>query len=143
MMRYKLESISDFITKDLLRMQKGTLAARYGGIFMVFFTSGLCHVMMDVWSQIPLRECRAMDFFYAQAFGIMLEDGVQALYRKARGVKRTDAEPKFWIKAIGFMWTMVFVVWSTPMWIYPGMRNAKNGPRSQLLPFSVVKKFLQ
>ncbi len=52
-------------------------------------------------------------FYCTQALGIMLEDGMQALYRYARGTQRNPEPPSRWIRMAGYRWVIAFVVWST------------------------------
>lgn len=142
MMRYKLEGTSNFIVFDILNLPRRTLITRYVKLFCVFFISGLCHVLMDIWGPIPLRECRALQYFMYHVFIFMFEDAVQGAYRASFGVKRTNAEPRLWIKLIGFVWVVGVMIWVTPMWVFPGLRHALSGDKAQLLPFSVVKLIL-
>lgn len=67
-------------------------------------------------------------FFLLQAFGVMVEDGVQAT---VGGM----AIPGPCRRMIGYMWVAVFLVWSTPVWMFPPMRQGDSGP---MVPFSLV-----
>ena len=67
-------------------------------------------------------------FFLLQAFGVMVEDGVQAI---VGGM----AIPGPFRRMMGYMWVAVFLVWSTPVWMFPPMRQGDSG---QMVPFSLV-----
>lgn len=83
-----------------------------------------------------------MEFFLIQALGIIFEDTVQSLYRAAKvrssGSLNEERMPQIlsWTKALGYLWVVIFLVWSTPTWIYPMMRQPRGAP---LLPFGPVK----
>ncbi|KAG9237506.1 membrane bound O-acyl transferase family-domain-containing protein [Amylocarpus encephaloides] len=144
LMRPKLTTLSNFFINNLLHLPKSTpherIFHRYASLLGVFFFSGLCHVAMDIWGVIPLLESGALEFFCAQAGGIMLEDGVSSFYLRLRGVhKNKDRKPSVWQRVLGAMWVASWLIWTTPMWIYPGMRRPVTGPKGELLPFSLVK----
>ncbi len=77
-------------------------------------------------------------FFCTQAFGIILEDGVQALFgRVLPGCKETSAYQLF-SKAAGYVWVSAFMVWSTPGWMYPSLYANKGEQKDMIVPYSVV-----
>ena len=47
------------------------------------------HVTSDLGASIPLSQSGAFLVFTTQALGIKLEDGVQEMYRRIRGVTRS------------------------------------------------------
>ena len=67
-------------------------------------------------------------FFLLQAFGIMVEDAVQALTERLAMLRPMR-------RLIGYSWVGVFLVWSTPVWMFPPMRQGDSG---QMVPFSIV-----
>lgn len=77
MMQYKLLATADWGVYTVLGIHRGGLTARYAHLFSVFFTSGLCHVLMDIIGPIKLSETYALRFFVLQAVGITIEDGIQ------------------------------------------------------------------
>lgn len=77
-----------------------------------------------------------MQFFCIQTLGIMLEDAVQALYWSYRGEK-VGASP--WAAtALGYLWVVAWMVWTSPVWIYPSMQRDQGG---RILPVSIISLF--
>lgn len=64
------------------------------------------------------------------------------LWRKWRGVSREDEQgpPRLWARILGGVWVVGWLIWTTPMWVYPGLRAAARvtGNKGEFLPFSVV-----
>lgn len=141
--RQRLSGPANFMTNDLLGLQKGTLVARYTAIFLTFLLSGFMHLAADLASGIPWQQSGAIRFFCIQVIGIMLEDGVQAIYRSARGLhrspgNRSPGQPPLWTRLIGYIWVLAFLSWSSPAWIYPTLRMNKGEDKDVVLPFSFV-----
>lgn len=69
----------------------------------------------------------------------MIEDGVQALYRAFCGFER-NAEMKSprWARPLGFIWVSLFLIWSTPAFIYPMLAASKGEEKDEVLPFSLI-----
>lgn len=63
----------------------------------------------------------------------MLEDAIQALYRSYRGEK-AGASPRA-ATALGYLWVLAWMVWTTPLWTYPSMQRGKG---ERILPFSLM-----
>ena len=142
MMRYKNESVANWLAWDVFGLQKGTNFGRYVHIFLVFMNSGACHVLMDIIGPIPLAECEAMQFFFTHALLFLFEDAVVSTWRRFRGKGRSNQDPSIWIKLLGAAWVCVVHVWATPIWVYPGLRHAISGKKAELLPFSITQAFL-
>ena len=71
--------------------------------------------------------------------GIILEDGVQAMYRSMRGLSRgTQKQPSLWARLVGYAWVVLFLTWSTPAFTYPMSAGYKGEERDEILPFSLV-----
>lgn len=76
--------------------------------------------------------------------GIMVEDGVQALWKRvqpASDAKESDAEgdaPPFWIRAVGFLWVMVWLG-VTSTWYFHPMSHLPQ-EETFLVPFSLVER---
>ncbi|PWY93565.1 hypothetical protein BO94DRAFT_563945 [Aspergillus sclerotioniger CBS 115572] len=137
-LRTNFTAVSNFLTRDILNLPKPSLLERYTNVFLVFCLSGIMHVVIDVVSNIPVRESGAMRFFLSFPFGYMIEDGVQAGWRKLQGSKKkAGTEAEWWERAIGFVWvvgflTVTFVPYSEPM---------QKGPERLfvLVSWSIVK----
>ena len=71
-----------------------------------------------------------------QALGIMIEDTVQGIFRWLNAQKRTAASPRGWKRAFGFLWLLIWLTWTTPVWVYPiAQRSSGKG----ILPFSLLR----
>lgn len=111
-----------FITYDVLRLPREGLIQRYTLIFFVFFASGCFHTVSDIGASVALNQSGALRFFTTQALGIMLEDGVQEIYRCMRG----GTKPALWSRIVGYAWVLAFISWSTAAWQYPALLIAKK-----------------
>lgn len=80
------------------------------------------HVTSDLGAGIPRSQSGALRFFTTQALGIMLEDGVQEMYRRIRGGTRSA----LWSRVVGYVWVFLFLSWSTAAWQYPMLLIAKE-----------------
>lgn len=83
--------------------------------------SGLMHIAGDFGGGVSLTTSGAIHFFCIQTVGIMIEDGVQALYRGRFGNSQG-----LLCKVIGYVWVFVFLAWSSPVWVYPVSRTMKR-----------------
>ena len=135
--RMTFEGVSTFMTRDVLKLRKGSVINRYMNIFLTFLVSGFIHLGSDFARGISFRESGAIQFWCMQAFGIMFEDSVQAAYRSLTGKTRLEPVP-LWAKCIGYVWTLAFLTWTTPVWTYPHFQRFK--PQLDFMfPFSVAK----
>lgn len=135
--RQKFLAPANFLASSVLRVPKGTLLARYTVLSLTFIISGAHHQLGDVASGVPWEEAGAMRFFVMQAVGIIVEDTVQGIYRWLMGQERTAAKPTRWKRALGFMWLLVWLIWTTPVWVYPvAQRSTGRG----ILPVSLLRQ---
>ena len=67
----------------------------------------------------------------------MLEDAVQWVVFD--GVLGLDIGGRWWGKAVGYVWVLALLTYTTPGWAYPGLRRNKGGWRDELLSFSIVR----
>ncbi|KAL8995981.1 MAG: hypothetical protein Q9169_004397 [Polycauliona sp. 2 TL-2023] len=123
------------LTFSVLGVQHDTFLARYTLILLTFIISGILHQLSDLACGVPWMHGGAIHFFTMQAFGIMLEDAVQAMYRSAYGRKRTNEKPEGWKLWFGSGWVLLWLFWTTPLWAYPIMQRW-NGEGA--VPFSVL-----
>jgi len=98
-----------FIADQILWLPKGGLWARYLKIILIFIISGLIYAAADIAGGIPFEKQGTTRFFVTQAFGIIIEDTVEALYHFSYGndIKRSRAPG--WAKTIGYVWTFAFL----------------------------------
>ena len=115
----------------MLCIPPGTIVARYSKILFTFAVSGALHVASDFGGGVPLTESGALRFFCTQTIGIMLEDSVQEIYRRVFRKKENKLA-----KAIGYIWVVAFLSWSTPVWVYPVVRTMER--EDMLLKLSVL-----
>ena len=79
------------------------------------------HIVADYGGNVPREQSGAMEFFCTQALGIMIEDGVQEVWRLMGGRKNT-----LFTRSVGFIWTIGFISWSSPIWVYPVARGMRR-----------------
>ena len=112
---------AEYATHTLLHIPKGTLVARYTKIFFAFYVSGTMHLIADSGGAVTISESGALRCFCTQALGIMIEDAVQELYRRSGGDQKSCLP-----KAVGYIWVVLFLSWSSPVWVYPVARTMKR-----------------
>lgn len=95
---------------------------------IAFVISALIHYRSDQVIGIPDAENGAMIFFPLQVVGIMVEDAISSMTSKALPVSMR--------RILGWTWTLGFLVWTTPIWVYPNTRLGINS--ALLLPFRIV-----
>lgn len=98
------------------------------------------HIGHDVGGAVEVgRRHGAMRFFCTQFLGIVVEDGVQALWSRGLGGRGRGGRGERWMRRlVGYLWVMAFMVWSVPVFQYPVM-VAKRPVGDELLPFSVAR----
>lgn len=141
-LRQILSSPARFTTYTILGLRKGGLLGRYTFIFLTFLLSGLLHICSDLTAGHSWRVSGGMRFFCVQTLGIMLEDAVQAAYRAlqrftAKGPKRNEVSSLE--RAVGYLWVLVWMMWSVPAYAYPSARRNKG---EGVLPFSLLEGIL-
>ena len=78
---------------------------------MIFFISGLTHALTDVAEGYSWQQQGSVQYFCTQVVGIMLEDGVQAIYNAIRGTRRNARhQPERWTRLVGYVWVLAFQV---------------------------------
>lgn len=70
-----------------------------------------------------------------QALGIIIEDVAQGIFRTVKRQSRSPGRPKGWRRALGSIWLLFWLFWTTPDWNYPiAQRSSGQG----ILPFSLL-----
>ena len=140
-MRRPLCSSATFVTRDLLGLPKGSLLARYTHLIFVFAFSGLLHMVGHVAEGSSLSaSADVFQFFVTQGAGIMVEDGLSALYRRwiiSEERSRLSRSTRAAEMVSAYAWVLLFLTWSTPVWLYNIAVNPSSEP---FLPFSIVRK---
>ena len=80
-----------------------------------------------------------MTFFCTQAVGIIIEDGAQTFYHWAMPDRKDALIHQPFAKILGYIWVVIFMVWSTPAWIYPSLYANRGEDKDLIVPFSLVK----
>ncbi|KAF3940854.1 hypothetical protein ABW19_dt0206861 [Dactylella cylindrospora] len=123
-LRWHFSKPASFITHQVLRLPKEGLVQRYVNIFFVFFISGCMHANQSYMLGMgQIGAVRELIFFCAMPVGIMVEDGIQWLFRSQK-VRKGEEEEGFvwWKRAIGYVWVWGLLVWLAPLIDYPKLR---------------------
>ncbi|KAK6343838.1 hypothetical protein TWF696_007494 [Orbilia brochopaga] len=129
-LRWHLSKPAQFITHAVLRLPHKGLVQRYVNILCVFMLSGVMHAgqsyMMLQRQGIELRQkaaLREMAFFTTMAVGIMIEDGVQWLFRNEKERKGEQEEGfVLWKRIVGYVWVWGAMILVAPFIDYPKFR---------------------
>ncbi|KAI9706837.1 MAG: hypothetical protein M1812_008212 [Candelaria pacifica] len=139
-LRRQLSAFANLFTYSILHLPRGILIARYTHIFFAFFGSGMMHLIADIGGKVRVRDSGCLSFFCAQALGIVLEDGVQEMYRRLRGSSTPGPLEKGAMRVLGYAWVVVFLSWSAPAWIYPWLQVARK--EDNILSFGNFRSIL-
>jgi hypothetical protein len=143
-LRYTLSSTSSFITERVLKLTKPSLIERYTNVLFVFTLSGIVHIFQDIgYGKSNTRhQLGTLAFFQSFAFGIMIEDGVQELWRRFSGTMiRSEASEgtPLWRKVAGAIWVMVFISMVSPWYHYPQVFIPWE--KRWIIPIDLTEKF--
>ncbi|KAJ3496840.1 hypothetical protein NLJ89_g10429 [Agrocybe chaxingu] len=112
MFRGGFSSHADFFAKALNLPAKSKLTT-YFKLFAVFAISACMHHLADVGILHSWTKSGAIEFFLLQAVGIMVEDGMLALARRA-GFKAS-----LFTRILGYGWVLAWFGFCMPRWIDP------------------------
>lgn len=135
---HKLNSISRYVTYDLMGIRPHTPAAKSTRIGTVFGVSAYMHFLIDISAGIHAQESGAIRFFSTQTFGLLAESLVSYVNFSFRPQGRAVPTSKMQ-KALGYAWVAVFLVWSLPAYIYPMMYRSAMGLDDSVVPVSLVR----
>lgn len=126
-LRWPLVATASFITRTILHLPQPSILERYTNIFLCFFVSGLIHLAAQ-YKGPTLEKSGAVEFFSLSALAIMVEDCVQALWKRlptsdsgANTTKLnslTNVNPVLWKKLVGSAWVLCFLVAVGPFYSY-------------------------
>lgn len=143
MFRQSFSTPASWLAHELLGLPRHGAVPRYLKLVTTFLLSGLLHFYIDSACSMSVSESGAVRFFITQAFGIMIEDGIQEIWtgfkRHSQYLKGHQAGVQQWEKMIGFAWTVAFLAWSTPVWSYPSIRRQTGEAKDAVLPFSMLQ----
>ena len=140
-LRQRLGNSATWLTQSVLGLRRGTLAARYAHLFLVFFHSGVYHLLINIAEGTDLRHSTSVTFFVTQAVAIAVEDLVIWLGQRALGVKPgvAGSRPSLGWRILGYVWTALFLAWSFPVWAYPIIARSQGVPEHRFTLFSVAE----
>ncbi|KAJ5357884.1 hypothetical protein N7541_005042 [Penicillium brevicompactum] len=143
-MRRPFTSVSNYIARNVLNLPRSSILERYTNLFTVFFISAVFHVVVDILQSIPMEKSGLMSFYLAFVLGIMLEDGVQEVWKRT-GCPDASREAmvhhstnimSFWKRAIGFIWVTIWLG-ATSTWYFAPMTQSATGDL-HMVPLSVA-----
>ena len=94
------------------------------------------HLVSDLAQGLAWKRSGATRFFCTQTIGIIGEDAIRTLFRRFLPNKE-GSKPRTFYKVRGYVWVFIFLVWSTPSWIYPSMYENKGEEKDLVVPYSV------
>ena len=139
-MRSGLEGVSNFLTHDLLHLPTQGILQRYTKLLFSFGLSGIMHIFADTGGGLSMRQSGALQFFCMQALGIMIEDGVQEIYKQFTK-RKTGTIPSRSERIIGYTWVMIFLIWTSPVWVFPATLQMRE--EEAMLSLSAVKLLIR
>lgn len=145
MFRQTFSGPATFIVEDFLKIPTRTKRARYTKIFLTFFISGLFHKLVDMAGGMTAQESGSLHFFCTQAFGIVIEDMAQDVYFyfSTSQTKPNRKPSPLWTRLLGYVWLATFLVWSSPVVIFPAIRRNRGEPKDRVIPFSILGLLLR
>ncbi|KAI1357568.1 membrane bound O-acyl transferase family-domain-containing protein [Xylaria arbuscula] len=117
-----------FVDNALPFLPQSSFAARYARLTTAFLISGVLHYRADQIMGVTNAENGAVIFFLLHPFCICLEDTV-ALIAFA-------FLPKPLRRITGYLWVLVFFIWSSPVYTYPSTRLGID--TAALLPVRLI-----
>ncbi|KXX73084.1 hypothetical protein MMYC01_210599, partial [Madurella mycetomatis] len=121
--RKRINAPANWITKDVLRLPRGTLLARYVAVILTFTMSTFQHATGDVASGISISRTGSPSFFLVQALGFMMEDLFQYIWRQ---VAPAWAHNTWYTKVFGYIWVFAWMFWCTPFYAFPVSANNRG-----------------
>lgn len=110
-----------------------SIVSRYTHLTIAFFISGLIHAHADQLMGVANAENGALVFFLLHAAAIMLEDLLGSLLGSLLPVRLRHF--------LRYLWVFAFFAWSSPIWIYSGMRLGLSS--AALLPVRMVGPWIE
>ncbi|OQD82255.1 hypothetical protein PENANT_c022G01824 [Penicillium antarcticum] len=134
LLQQPLTSMGTFVTRDLLCLPSRSPLERYTNVFVVFFLSGGLHVVLDFVQGIPMRESGAVLFFAMAPLGLLIEDGIKALWKSQTLSGKSTPRP-MWQKTLDLLWAMAWLGVTSTWYFYPQMLRPQN---QALVPFTLA-----
>ncbi|KAJ5832818.1 hypothetical protein N7474_001129 [Penicillium riverlandense] len=134
LLRQPFTAISNWIARDIMHLPRPSVLERYTNICLVFLQSGLLHVLLDAVVGMPTRYSGALPFFTSFTLGIMIEDGIQELYKRMTG-SEGHIVPR-WKRAVGHLWVIIWLGVTSTWYLRPISQNTPPHELS-IVPFSI------
>ncbi|KAL2837045.1 membrane bound O-acyl transferase family-domain-containing protein [Aspergillus pseudoustus] len=116
-LRVPLTSNATFLA-SLLGLAPTSRGAHWLRVVIAFTGSGIIHSLCDIGFGVPLDKTGGIYFYTLQIGGFVVESVVSTVYarlRKTFGLRLgRNVEG-----VVGYIWVLVFLAWSTPVWINP------------------------
>lgn len=134
MFRCFLTGHADLVVDHTLPfISRHSAISRYTRLAIAFFISGLIHHHSNQLMGVPNAENGAVVFFLLHAAFIMVEDALGPLF--------IALLPECARHVLGYLWVFAFFTWTSPVWIYSGMRLGTSS--AALLPVRVVGPWIE
>lgn len=134
MFRCFLTGHADLVVDHTLPfVSRHSAVSRYMRLAIAFFISGLIHHHADQLMGVPNAENGAVVFFLLHAAFIMVEDALGPVF-----IALLPERPRH---ILGYLWVFAFFTWTSPVWIYSGMRLGISS--AALLPVRVVGPWIE
>jgi hypothetical protein len=102
-----------------------------------FLLSGMMHLLVDISEGISPLKSGAIMFFCTQIPGILIEGFVAKIYWQLFVPSEREANiPEM---VAGYLWVVLFLAWSTPIYLYPMLYRSNLGMEDSWVPFSVLE----
>lgn len=96
--------MADYAAHENLHLPRKGALQRYSKIFIIFGLSGAMHVIADRGGGLTVSRSGAMQFLLMQAIRIMIEDGVQVIWKRMAGDARGHSPGVArWEKTVGYI----------------------------------------
>lgn len=141
-LRQPFTAVSNFISRKLLHLPRLSILERYTNNFLVALLSALLHTLVDTVQGTPLDYSGSLAFFLSMILGMMIEDGVRALWNRVQppsDTKQSSGEASLpaWRRAVGLVWVMGWLGVTSTFYFHP-ISQLPAG-ETTLVPLSLVE----
>ncbi|KAJ5816720.1 hypothetical protein N7447_008953 [Penicillium robsamsonii] len=143
-MRQPFTSLGNFVARDALNLTRSSVLERYTNLFIVFLVSAIFHVIVDILQSIPMESSGSIPFYLAFVLGIMIEDGVQNIWKRVQTpdneqgtAKQSSGIVPLWTRAAGLVWVMLWLGVTSTWYFTPMIQSTNDDLR--VIPFSIAK----
>lgn len=117
-----------------MHLPRPSILERYTNVFLVFLGSGALHLTIDIVMGISFQSSGAVLYFTSFVLGYMIEDGVQALYKRMKGPDAQNGSKYKWI--VGYLWVALWLGISSTAYRFPGSQRIPPH-EVRTVPFSI------